>query len=195
MREETKRPPLRTRNLEEAIPTMQQNCCTKPTRNSTYRFTIAASPETRYLTLIVAGKKIALTFILSILIGVNDIWHQLNGRYDGTAETYRDGFTALLERTQKSLPSVTIVVCEPFVLMSGTVKQNKDKWFPEFDTRRKYAKQVAGKAGATWVPFQTMFDEAVAAGTDPSALAGDGVHPTQNGHALMAKTWREVVGV
>ena len=133
--------------------------------------------------------------ILSILIGVNDIWHQLNGRYDGTAETYRDGFTALLERTQKSLPSVTIVVCEPFVLMSGTVKQNKDKWFPEFDTRRKYAKQVADKAGATWVPFQTMFDEAVAAGTDPSALAGDGVHPTQNGHALMAKTWREVVGV
>ena len=132
---------------------------------------------------------------LSILIGVNDIWHKLNGRYDGTAETYRDGFTALLDRTRKSLPDVTIVICEPFVLMSGTVKQNKDKWFPEFDTRRKYAKQVAEKADAIWVPFQTMFDRAVDSGTEPAALARDGVHPTQDGHAFMAKTWRQVVGI
>lgn len=133
--------------------------------------------------------------ILSILIGVNDIWHRLNGRYDGTAETYRDGFAALLERTQKSLPKTTIVICEPFVLMSGTVKQNRDKWFPDFAVRRGYAHEVAKGANAVWVPFQTMFDDAVASGTEAKALAGDGVHPTQQGHQLMAKTWREVVGV
>lgn len=133
--------------------------------------------------------------ILSILIGVNDIWHMLAGRYDGTPETYRDGYTALLKRTAEALPSLTLVICEPFVLMSGTVKQNKDKWFPEFDTRRKFAKQVADASGAIWVPFQTTFDQAVASGTNASALAGDGVHPTQEGHKLMAKTWREVVGV
>jgi lysophospholipase L1-like esterase len=40
-----------------------------------------------------------------------------------------------------------------------------------------------------------MFDEAVAQGTEPSALAGDGVHPSAAGHELMAKTWRQVVGV
>lgn len=133
--------------------------------------------------------------LLSILIGVNDIWHKLNGRYKGTAEDYRDGFAELLMDTKKQLPHVTLVICEPFVLMSGTVKQNRDKWFPEFTTRRQFAKQVANDAGAIWVPFQTMFDDAVAAGTKPEALAGDGVHPTQDGHALMAKTWREVVGV
>ena len=133
--------------------------------------------------------------ILSILIGVNDIWHMLNGRYKGTVQTYRDGYAALLDRTRKALPSTQIVICEPFVLMSGTVKQNKDKWFPEFDKRRAAAKEVAKDAEAAWVPFQTMFDDAVTAGTEPSALAGDGVHPTQEGHALMAKTWREVVGV
>lgn len=133
--------------------------------------------------------------ILSILIGVNDIWHALNGRYDGTAEDYRSGYAALLDRTQKALPKTQIVVCEPFVLMSGTVKQNKDKWFPEFDKRREIAKAVATEAKATWVPFQTMFDDAVAAGTSAEALARDGVHPSQDGHALMAKTWREIVGI
>lgn len=133
--------------------------------------------------------------VLSILIGVNDIWHKLNGRYDGTAETYREGFSELLARTRKALPQVTLVICEPFVLMSGTVKANEDKWFPEFTIRRKYAKQVAEEAGAIWVPFQEMFDKAVAEGAQPSELAGDGVHPTQRGHQLMAKTWREVVGI
>ncbi len=131
--------------------------------------------------------------VLSILIGVNDIWHKLNGRYDGTAEVYRDGFAALLERTQKALPDTTIVVCEPFVLKCGAVL--KGEWFPEFDTRRAYAKEVATAAGTLWVPFQEMFDEAVAAGTEPEKWAKDGVHPSGEGHALMAKTWREVVGI
>lgn len=133
--------------------------------------------------------------ILSILIGVNDIWHRLAGRYDGTAEVYRDGFTELLQRTKAALPDVTLVVCDPFVLMSGTVKQNKDKWFPEFDTRRKFAKEVSDKAEAIWVPFQKAFDEAVANGTSPGDLAGDGVHPTPAGHQLMADTWRKAVGI
>lgn len=133
--------------------------------------------------------------VLSILIGVNDIWHKLNGRYDGTAETYRDGFAALLQRTREALPETTFVICEPFVLMAGTVKENEDKWFPEFAVRRTYAKEVAEDADAIWVPFQTMFDEAVASGTEPKMLAGDGVHPTQDGHELMAKTWRETVGI
>ncbi|HUT94378.1 MAG TPA: GDSL-type esterase/lipase family protein, partial [Thermoguttaceae bacterium] len=54
--------------------------------------------------------------ILSILVGVNDIWHKLNGRYQGTVEDYRTGYRELLEGTLKELPGVRIVVCEPFVL-------------------------------------------------------------------------------
>lgn len=132
---------------------------------------------------------------LSILIGVNDIWHMLNGRYDGTAEVYRDGYAALLKRTREALPDVKLIVCEPFVLMSGTVLQNKNKWFPEFTTRQKFAREVSDQAAATWVPFQEMFDEAVASGTAPEKLAKDGVHPTALGHEMMAKIWRKTVGI
>ncbi len=127
--------------------------------------------------------------VLSILIGVNDIWHKLNGKYAGTVADYESGFAALLGRTKESLPNVRLVVCEPFVLRCGAVT---DKWFPEFDERRAAAKRVAETAGATWVPFQTMFDEATR--DAPAAYwAGDGVHPSMAGHALMAKTWLETV--
>ena len=130
--------------------------------------------------------------VLSILVGVNDLWHKMSGRYDGTVETYKTGFAALLKRTNDALPHTKIVVCEPFALRCGAVK---DSWYPEFDQRRAVAKEVAQDAGAIWVPFQTMFDEAIAAGTKPEYWARDGVHPTLAGHGLMSRTWREVVNV
>lgn len=127
--------------------------------------------------------------VLSILIGVNDIWHKLNGRYDGTVKDYEVGFAALLERTKKALPNTRIVICEPFVLRCGAVKDN---WFPEFEERRAAAERVSKAAKATWVPFQAVLNEAVKT-TAPNYWAGDGVHPSMAGHALMAKTWREAV--
>lgn len=130
--------------------------------------------------------------VLSILIGVNDIWHKLNGRYEGTVKQYRDGLAELLMRTRTALPETRIVVCEPFVLRCGAVNET---WFPEFDERRAAAREVAQEAKATWVPFQSMFDKAVAFGTKPEYWAKDGVHPSLAGHSLMAKTWRAAAGV
>ncbi len=98
--------------------------------------------------------------VVSILIGGNDIWHKLNGDYDGSVATYETGYRALLETTRVALPHAALVVCEPFVLRCGAVT---DEWFPEFDERRAAAARVARDAGTLWVPFQTMFDDAVAA--------------------------------
>jgi lysophospholipase L1-like esterase len=130
--------------------------------------------------------------LLSILVGVNDIWHKLNGKYDGTVESYLQGFKSLLAETKQKLPGTTIIVCEPFALKTGAVN---DKWFPEFEQRRAAAREASDSIGAVWVPFQKMFDDAVAAGVAPEFWAADGVHPSIAGNALMAATWRKVVGV
>ena len=129
--------------------------------------------------------------ILSILIGVNDIWHKLAGRYDGTVQDYEAGYRSLLQRTFKGLPGVRIVICDPFVLRCGAVNE---QWFPEFDERRAVAKRLADELKLTFVPFQAMFDEATKE-APPSYWARDGVHPTLAGHFLMAKAWRKVVGI
>ncbi len=123
--------------------------------------------------------------LLSILIGVNDIWHKLNGNYEGTVEIYERDYRALLERTHKALPKVKLIICEPFVLRCGAVTE---KWFPEFDTYRAAAKKVASSFDAVFVPFQTMFDEAVKY-APPAHWANDGVHPTLQGASLMAHEW------
>jgi len=125
--------------------------------------------------------------LLSILIGVNDFWHTLDPKlgYKGTVEIYERDYLALLDRTKKALPKVKLVICEPFVLRCGAVN---DRWFPEFDRYRAAAQRVAKTYHATFVAFQTMFDEAVKY-APPSHWAGDGVHPTPAGASLMAYFW------
>ena len=129
--------------------------------------------------------------ILSILIGVNDIWHALNKNYDGTVEKYENDYRALLERTVKALPKVKLVICEPFVLRCGAVN---DKWFPEFDKYRSVSKKMSKDFNALFVPFQSMFDNAVKQAA-PAHWAGDGVHPSMAGAYLMGQEWLKIVGI
>jgi lysophospholipase L1-like esterase len=129
--------------------------------------------------------------VLSILIGVNDYWHMRNGRYAGTLADYESQFDALLASTRRSLPTTTILVLEPFVLDVGAVDAS---WHPDFDARRAAARRVAERAGATFVPLQAPFDEA-ARRTGAAYWAGDGVHPTPAGHALIAERWRGAAGI
>jgi len=123
--------------------------------------------------------------VLVILIGVNDLWHKLDGKYDGTVEIYERDYRALLERTRKALPKVKFVICEPFVLRCGAVG---DKWFPEFDGYRAAARRIAHDWRATFIAFQTMFDTAVKYAL-PDHWAKDGVHPSSAGASLMAHCW------
>lgn len=128
--------------------------------------------------------------VLSILIGVNDIWHKLNGKYEGTAESYQSQYRALLKRTTEALPETKIVICEPFVLKVGAVD---DRWFPMFDGYRQAAKSVADEYADAWVPFQSVFDAASKI-AEPDFWARDGVHPTVAGSSLMAHAWLKAVG-
>lgn len=128
--------------------------------------------------------------VLSILIGVNDFWHTLDGSYKGTLETYEKDYRALVKRTKDALPDVKLVICEPFVLRAGKVSE---KWFPAYGGYRAAASRVAEEAGAVFVPFQSMFDAASKI-APPASWAKDGVHPTPDGAAIMAGAWLSAVG-
>jgi lysophospholipase L1-like esterase len=131
--------------------------------------------------------------VLSILIGVNDYWHTLNGSYKGTVETYEDDLRNLLTYTKEKLPKVQLVLCEPFALRGGSAI-NDGTWFPMFDAYRVSLKKLAGEFDAVFVPFQSAFDEAmkIAPATYWSA---DGVHPDLPGRQLMSEVWLKATGL
>ncbi|MGH7654040.1 MAG: SGNH/GDSL hydrolase family protein [Gemmatimonadaceae bacterium] len=129
--------------------------------------------------------------VLSILVGVNDLWHKLMGSSNGTVADYESQYDALLDATTAALPQVRLVILEPFVLVTGAVN---DRWFPEFDERRAVAAKVAARAHATFVPLQAIFTQ-LAKSAPPSYWLVDGVHPTIAGHAAIAERWRDAMGL
>ena len=128
--------------------------------------------------------------VLSILIGVNDFWHMLNGNYTGTIETYRNDLNALLERTKQKLPEVKLIIGEPFAVTGA--KAVDGKWFPAFDEYRNAARQTAQKFQAVFIPYQSIFDEAKKA-VPALYWTHDGVHPSLAGSQLMAEAWLKAI--
>ena len=122
--------------------------------------------------------------VLSILIGVNDFWHMVNGKYDGTIETYRDDFKALLQRTKQEFPDIKLIIGEPFAVPG--IKAVDGNWFPRFKEYQSAARELAGQFNAAFIPYQSVFDQA--AKKAPTVYwTHDGVHPSLPGSQLMAE--------
>ena len=59
--------------------------------------------------------------IMSILIGVNDVWHELSVQNGVEAQKFEMIYSMLIEEVKEALPDIKIIILEPFVLNgSGT---------------------------------------------------------------------------
>ena len=123
---------------------------------------------------------------ISILIGVNDYWHMLDGNYDGTLEIYENDYRKLLQRTRDTLPNVKIIICEPFVIPGTTAVD--ESWVEPFEKYQTAAKKLALEFNAFWIPFQEVYDKALI-DAPASYWIPDGVHPSISGSQLMADAW------
>lgn len=127
--------------------------------------------------------------VLSLLIGVNDIWHGKTGGVGVPLPKFERVYRNLLNQAATTLEPLRLILCEPFVLRVGAVD---DSWFPEFDHRRAVVRQLAEEFDAVFVPFQRCFDDAIEA-APPAYWAHDGVHPTVAGHMRMSRCWLDTV--
>ena len=64
--------------------------------------------------------------LISILIGINDIWHEL-GKHNGVElDRFEKVYRMLIEDTLKRLPNVKIMLLEPFVLEGLRTSQDDE---------------------------------------------------------------------
>ena len=107
-------------------------------------------------------------------------------------DQYEALYRQVLADTRAALPTVRLVLCEPFVLRHGAVN---DTWFPEIDRRRAVVRKLAGEFGAAFVAMQRVLNRALRDQPRLDYWLADGVHPTLAGHALLAQAWvRAVAG-
>lgn len=129
--------------------------------------------------------------ILSIMIGVNDTWHEKNRQNGVEVPRYERIYRELLQWTVDTLPDIKLVIMEPYVLNFGAVS---DDWVPEMDQRREVCARLAKEFDATFIPTQSIFNDACKV-MPPEYWLADGVHPRWAGHQLIADAWLKAVEI
>lgn len=127
--------------------------------------------------------------IVSILAGVND-GPQAEHTYVATgAEKYGTLYRMMLKELKQALPEVKFVICEPFLGKNGPAyDSNYELWHTCMQGYQREARAVAEEFSAVFVPLQECFDK-VCERQDTKYWIWDGVHPTENGHGLIARQW------
>ena len=132
---------------------------------------------------------------ISILIGINDVWHEYEVQNGVDAEKFELVYNLMVEELKRELPGVKIMLLEPFVLPGSATEntpEHPDRWEyfrSETDLRRAAAKRVAEKQNVLFVPLQDIFDKANADAPFAGYWLKDGVHPSGAGHELIKREW------
>ena len=134
--------------------------------------------------------------VLSILIGVNDVWHEVCGKNGVEIDRFDRVYRMLIQDTLKVLPNLKIILCEPFVL-KGTATQDTEEIpdkYNQFLQVYEYAKVVKKIAADFNLPFVSLQDKfnskAQKYGVTPFLY--DGVHPMIAGAKLICDEWLKV---
>jgi acyl-CoA thioesterase I len=125
---------------------------------------------------------------VSIMIGINDTWRAFDSNDPTSTEDYRAGLDAILGDVRNKLDA-RIVLIEPFVLSHPA---DRKAWRADLNPRIDVVRELALKYSAILVPLDGIMAEACTR-REPAYWAGDGVHPSLAGHALIAQSWLQAV--
>lgn len=81
--------------------------------------------------------------IMSLLIGVNDVWHEINNQNGVEAEKFFKIYDMLISEIKQELPDIKIIILEPFVLKAAATEANWDLFKSEVAKRAEKAKEIA----------------------------------------------------
>jgi len=123
--------------------------------------------------------------IVSILIGVNDVWHHAEDRSwipdDVFEERYRTVLQAIKEKT-----NARIMMLEPFLIPVEDKLYFREDLYKKIEIERKLAREYAD----VYLPTDGLLSAAFV-GDEPTSYAADGVHPTDKGAEFIGKLYCE----
>lgn len=130
--------------------------------------------------------------VLSIMIGVNDVWRivgEWNGQTYIDAVTYLGNYRKLLDRSLAA--GITqLVLCSPTMIENGTDARLRGL----LAERKDIVKRLASEYKAVYVPMQEHQLELLESRPDIKWTI-DGCHPTVTGHVALARAWLMATGL
>lgn len=130
--------------------------------------------------------------ILSLLVGINDTWRRYDRRWVTSPRRFYDNYSYLLERTVTGLPDIQFVILSPFVL---PVTAGQEEWMEDLAPKIEIVEALARDYHAVYIPLQQIFDGLISEETPRNFYVKDGVHPTLEGHKVIAREWISATGL
>ncbi|MCD9026192.1 SGNH/GDSL hydrolase family protein [Cohnella silvisoli] len=128
---------------------------------------------------------------LSVMIGTNDVWRQYDTPFIKDWHVYADKYEATLRAlVAQTKPHVrNVVLMTPFYLESN----EQDAMRRTMDEYGAIVRKIAEETGVLFVDTQAAFN-VVLKDLYSATLAWDRVHPSQAGHAVLARAFLNKVG-
>lgn len=121
--------------------------------------------------------------IVSIMIGINDVWHY----YSNGIETTDEAFEANMRRVLSALREKTnakIMLIEPFLLPFP----DKSHMLPDLERKIRILRALAREFADVYLPMDGLF-AAASVRVDPHEFSPDGVHPSADGACYIGEQY------
>lgn len=127
--------------------------------------------------------------IISILIGINDIWHRYgSGRIETTDAQIETNYRAILTRLRKQT-NAKIIMLSPYLLDC----EDKEQMREDLKTVLPIIRKLADEFADVYVPLDKLFEEALKTQPEPKFYSADGVHPNANGAEFIGKHYFDAI--
>ncbi len=130
----------------------------------------------------------ALSFepdVISILIGVNDVWHRDEKHKIATTDAQIElNYRCILERIRKE-SNAKIVMLAPFVLDQEPFEGMRE----DVERLISIIKRLADEFADIYIPSNEYFAEAIKTQPEPHYYSNDGVHPNINGKMFLGECY------
>jgi lysophospholipase L1-like esterase len=126
--------------------------------------------------------------MLSILIGINDVWHELEWHNGVDTKKFKKIYRMLLEEIQEALPDTKILLMEPFVLKGSATSAKIDQFVAETAAKAEAVRELAAELHLPFLPLQEDLNKLATRMPEDYWLL-DGVHPAATFHQHIADKW------
>jgi len=129
--------------------------------------------------------------VLSVMIGINDVWRQFDSTTDlspVTPAVYEDTYRRILADVRPQLKG--LVLMTPYFLEAN----KRDPMRAMMDRYGRLVAKLAREFDARFVDTQAAFDNYLSR-MPTQTLCGDRVHPNRIGHLILAHAFLDGIGV
>ena len=131
--------------------------------------------------------------VVTINVGINDVWHRLNKPHDETVlKAYKENVAKMVDDAQKA--GILVVLCTPTIITEDLQSEGNKRLLLYVDAMKQIATEKKCLLADLHAAFVSVLGKKPA-DAKGKAFTGDGVHMNAKGNWVMAEGILKTLGV